>query len=195
MLCFFISCTILKPIHYHAVPDFNINPTSFMNTEFSEIKLLRNILFMSNNQNQERLINCKKKKTEPLAEKWWVFQAAEASKMPGPILTSTTQDSVQATTWIKNGSNTAFRLRNTATWLGVFTLKSPCIKFAMTTSSYEPHVQTQPAYRQSMRFFASVLDGSCVCVAVRGKFLEEHRISYLSDLSLREEDLVISAAL
>jgi len=63
MLCCFISCTILKPILYHAVPDFNIlvNPTSFMSTEFSEITLLRNILCMSTNQNQEHLINCIKK--------------------------------------------------------------------------------------------------------------------------------------
>ena len=40
------------------MPDFNINPTSFMNTEFSAITLLRNILCMSTNQNQVHLINC-----------------------------------------------------------------------------------------------------------------------------------------
>lgn len=117
-LCCFITYTILKPTLYHEVPDFFMNPTSFMSTEFSEITLLRNILCMSTNQNQEHLINCiKKHSTELLAEKWWVcvFGVAEASKMQGPISKSTPHDNIWATKWIKNCSNQAFRLRNAAT--------------------------------------------------------------------------------
>jgi hypothetical protein len=65
----------------------------------------------------------------------------------------------------------------------------------MTTSSYESHDPNQSAYLQCIQFFASILDGSDVNVAVRGKFLEERGIRYFIDLSLREEDLVVSAVL
>jgi len=50
---------------------FQHNSTSFMSTEFSEVTLLRNILCMSTNKNQEHMINCiKENSTELLAEKW-----------------------------------------------------------------------------------------------------------------------------
>jgi len=70
-----------------------------MSTEFSEITLLRNILCMSTNQNQEHLINrIKKNIRQNFLQKSceFVFQVAEASKMPGPILKSTPHDSVWA---------------------------------------------------------------------------------------------------
>jgi hypothetical protein len=77
-----------------------------MDTEFSGITLLRNILCMSTNQNQEHLINCIKNIRQNFLQKScvFVFQVAEASKMPGPILKSTPHDSVWATKWIKNCS-------------------------------------------------------------------------------------------
>ena len=82
MLCCFISCTILKPILYHAVPDFNINPNSFMSTEFSVITLLRNILCMSTNQNQEHLINCIKNTRQNFLQKSGESVSSRLQKRP-----------------------------------------------------------------------------------------------------------------